>query len=303
MIQITAQMVKDLREKTGAGMMDCKKALSETGSVEAAVAYLREKGLAQAAKKAGRVAAEGLVGICVHGNVGAMVEVNCETDFVAKTPDFVQFVNDLANQVANDANLTAHANNVCDGELLNVSDLTTEKTARIGEKIAVRRFVRLNNGNAYGSYTHGGGAIGALVALEVADSAKANSAEVLALGKNIAMHVAAAAPLFLTRKEAGEEHLDAERAIYRNQALEQGKPEAVVERIVAGKIEKYFADVCLLEQVYVKDPDLSITKVVAAAEKEIGTSISVKAFVRFKVGEGIEKVTSDLAAEVAKMVS
>lgn len=308
---ITAQMVKDLREKTGAGMMDCKKALAEAGNMEGAIAYLREKGLAQAAKKAGRVAADGLVGICIQDGVAAMVEVNCETDFVAKTPEFGQLVSELAQQLVQ---AEVASEEVSDGDVMltrpfvgeagkTVGDVITEKVAKIGEKIAVRRLVRLSSANAYGSYIHSGGSIGAIVALQVADAGKAKSAEVLALAKNIAMHAAAAAPLFLNRSQVTTANLDAERAIYKAQALEQGKPEAVVDRIVSGKIEKYYGDVCLLEQAYVKDPDLTIAKVIAAAEKEIGCGIELKAFMRFKVGEGIEKVTSDLASEVAKMVA
>lgn len=278
-MQVTAEMVRDLREKTGAGMMDCKKALTEAGDMEAAITYLREKGLAAAAKKSGRVASEGLVAVVVEGHKAAIVEVNCETDFVAKNADFQALVYNLAERSLKVSDLIA-----------DTAALINDKIATIGEKIAIRRNVVLEGGDLYGAYLHAGGSIGVVVELKGASGAQQG------LAKDLAMHVAAAAPQFLSRSEVDAKTMDAERSILRNQVLEQGKPENMVDRIVDGKMEKYFSEVCLLEQKFVKDPDTVISKLLKDA------NVTLTRFVRYKVGEGIEKKTDDFAQEVAKMI-
>ncbi|MES2505024.1 MAG: translation elongation factor Ts [Myxococcota bacterium] len=278
-MQVTAEMVRELREKTGAGMMDCKKALMEAGSMDAAMTYLREKGLAAAAKKSGRVASEGLVAITVDGHKAGIVEVNCETDFVAKNEDFVRLVQDLAKRSLEVSDLAKDAESVIN-----------EKIGTIGEKIAIRRVNVLEGGDLYGAYIHAGGSIGALVELKGANASHQE------LAKGLAMHVAASAPAFLSREDVDSGTLEAERSILKNQVLEQGKPAAMVDRIVDGKIEKYYGEVCFLEQKFVKDPDKTITQLLS------GTGVSVTRFVRFKVGEGLEKKADDFAQEVAKMV-
>jgi elongation factor Ts len=300
---ITAGMVKELREKTGAGMMDCKKALTESdGDMEAAVTFLREKGLAAAAKKAGRIAAEGLVGAVIDGGAAALVEVNCETDFVAKNDDFIGLVNDLASHAAKtDAgDLDAMLDSKLDGDK-SVKDIVTEKISTIGENIALRRFARRTSGDAYGTYLHGGGKIGVLVELSVGD--KADDPSVQQLARDLAMHVASESPISVTREEVPQETIDSERAIFKQQALDQGKPEKIVDKIVDGRINKFFAESVLLEQAFIKDPDVTVKKLIAKVGGELSTSIELKGFDRFKVGEGIEKKQDNLAEEVAKMTS
>jgi elongation factor Ts len=312
-MSITAQMVKDLRDKTGAGMMDCKKALTENnGDMEAAVTFLREKGLAAAAKKAGRVAAEGLVGIFVQGNVAALAEVNCETDFVAKNDDFQRLVTDVTEHVALKNPGKVKAEDEGTGEALyaqafaknaekTVSDIVTEKVATIGENIGVRRFVRLEGGSVYGSYSHGGGNIGVLVELTLGDAGKADDEKVQGLARDLAMHVASEAPLALRREELDADIVEQERQIFRQQAVDSGKPENILDKIVEGRVQKFYGESCLLEQGFIKDPDVKVAKLVEQLGKELGTSIEVSRYARFKVGEGIEKKSDNLAEEVAKM--
>lgn len=313
MTQITAQMVKDLREKTGAGMMDCKKALAETGSFDAAVDYLREKGLAAAAKKAGRVASEGTVAICVKDNVAAMVELNCETDFVARNPEFQRLAESIAAQVirsmravtkAGDMNvdLDALGNEKFPDSGRTVTELVNEKVGTIGEKISIRRAVALCGGNAHGAYIHSGGSIGAVVELQLAEAAKAGSDAVKGLARDLAMHVAAANPPFMTRDKVDAATIEHEKHIFKQQMLELKKPEAVMAKIIEGKMEKFYEENCFVEQKFIKDPDQSITKVISAASTAAGTGISALGYVRFKVGEGLEKKADDFASEVAKMV-
>ncbi|MBL4818032.1 MAG: elongation factor Ts [Deltaproteobacteria bacterium] len=278
-MQISASMVRELRDKTGAGMMDCKKALTESGNMENAVTFLREKGLAAAQKKAGRVASEGLVGLVVEGNKAGMVEVNCETDFVAKNEDFKKLVQDLAKRSLRVPDL-----------IKDTESLINDKIATIGEKIALRRVEVLEGGDLYGSYLHAGGSIGCLVEL------KGALPEHQDLARDLAMHVAASAPVFLNREAVDTKTLEAERHILATQTREQGKPENMIERIVNGKIEKYYSEVCFLEQKFVKDPDKTIQKLLQEA------GVTVIRFVRFKVGEGLEKKADDFAQEVAKMV-
>ena len=302
MAEISAKVVMDLRGRTGCGMMDCKKALAACdGDIEKAIDYLREKGLAKAAKKQSRIAAEGLVGayICAKCNTGALVEVNCETDFVANTPEFKEMVNAIAKQivVSDPADVDALLATKLDGTEGTVSDMVTEKTAKIGEKISVRRFVRYaaTNGTV-DSYIHMGGKVGVLLQAEceVNDNVK----EVL---HDVSLQIAAASPVapeYVTRDQVNPEHLHHETEILAAQARNEGKPEKIIEKMVQGRINKFYEEVCLLEQIYVKDGE---SRVGAMIEKRApGTKIV--AFTRYKMGDGIEKKVSDLAAEVAEQI-
>ncbi len=300
MAEITATMVKDLREKTAAGMMDCKKALQATdGDFDAAVTWLREKGLAAVAKKAGRIAAEGLVGIFHEGDVAALVEVNCETDFVAKNPDFQAFVKALAGVVAKDSpsDIDALAGKQLDGKT--VKEQLTDKIATIGENMSLRRLARAKG--VLGAYSHMGGSIGVIVELDVEDAGKASSDTVKALAKDVAMQVAASSPTILVREQADASVIEAEKSIAREKAKAEGKPEKILDKIAEGAANKWYAENVLLEQSFVKDDKLSVQKHVEKIAKELGTKVTVKAFHRFKVGEGLEKKADDFAAEVAKM--
>ncbi|NLK95649.1 MAG: elongation factor Ts [Clostridiales bacterium] len=300
---ITAQSVKELRERTGAGMMDCKKALTKTeGDIEKAIEFLREKGLAAAAKKAGRVAAEGLVKTVVSDDKkrAAIVEVNCETDFVAANDQFIGFVDKLAKLVLDtDVNTVEELSEVkFDGDKT-VKESITELIATLGENMTVRRFKKfaVNNGVVQ-SYIHGGGRIGVVVEV-TCDTESDVLAEV---AKELCMQVAAANPLFLSEADVDQEAIEKEREIYRVQALNEGKPEKIVEKMVDGRIKKYYKEVCLLDQQWVKDGDKSISKFIDEKSKEVGSPITVTSFVRFERGEGIEKVVEDFAAEVAKQM-
>lgn len=290
MAAITAALVKELREKSGAGMMDCKKALSETdGNLDAAVDWLRTKGLATAAKKAGRVASEGLVGVVVDGGKGAVIEVNSETDFVAKNAQFQSFVKAVAGvALACGGDVEAVKAAAYPGASRSVADELTDMIATIGENMNVRRAAALTGGTVV-SYLHNaaGDGIGKIAVLVAMDGGNE------ALGKQVAMHVAAANPLFLSRDDVDQEALDRERAVLSEQARESGKPEEIIEKMVDGRMRKYYEDVCLLEQVYVIDGESKVSKVAAAAGAKI------TGFVRFALGEGIEKKEEDFAAEVA----
>ncbi|MBY8821360.1 translation elongation factor Ts [Sphingomonas colocasiae] len=302
MAEITAALVKELRDRSGAGMMDCKKALAETnGDIEAAIDWLRTKGLAAAAKKAGRTAAEGLVGVAVAGTKGAAVEVNSETDFVAKNEQFQEFVGTVA-KLSLDANgdidaLAAAA--FGNGET--VAEKLTSNIATIGENQNLRRTRALSvDQGAVVSYVHnaaapGMGKIGVLVALESA--APADKLE--ALGKQLAMHIAAAFPLALNEDGLDSAMVERERAIATEKAAESGKPAEIVAKMVEGSIAKFRKENALLSQLFVMDNKTKISDVVAAAGKEAGSEIVLKDYVRFQLGEGIEKETSDFAAEVA----
>jgi len=302
MAEITAATVKELRERTGAGMMDCKKALAETnGEMEAAIDWLRAKGLAAAAKKAGRTAAEGLVGVAVEGNRGAVVEVNSETDFVAKNElfqDFVRNVARIALEKGADVDLISGAPYPAGGT---VAEALTENIAKIGENQSLRRAALLEVGEgAIVSYVHnqvapGLGKIGVLVALESAAPAET----VQALGKQIAMHVAAAHPLALTADELPPVLIERERAIAMEKAKESGKPQNIVEKMVEGGLAKFRKENALLTQLFVIDNKTPVAEVVASAAKDAGTGIELKGFVRFQLGEGIERKQEDFAAEVA----
>ena len=300
---ITAKLVKELRERTGSGMMDCKKALTETnGDIEKAVEFLREKGLAAAAKKAGRVAAEGQVVTFTaeDGKTATIVEVNCETDFVADNEQFTSFAAKIAEIAAgsNASNVEELEAEKFEGDKT-VKEALTELIAPLGENMTIRRFEKVSVDNGVvKTYIHGGGRIGVVVKLEC----ETESPVVEEVAKELCMQVAAASPLFLSKDDVDQEALEKEKEIYRVQALNEGKPEKIVDKMVMGRIQKYFKEVCLLEQLWVKDGDKSITKFVEEKAKEVGSPITVKSFVRYERGEGIEKVEEDFAAEVAKQM-
>jgi elongation factor Ts len=285
---ITAAMVKELRERTQAGMMDCKKALTaEDGDMDKAIEYLREKGLAAAAKKAGRIAAEGVVASCVEGSVGVLVEVNCETDFVANTDNFRSFAKNVAEHIAKVA--PKDENELMDQPFFadnskTIKDLVSDATVSIGEKISIRRFVRYEDNNGIEEvYIHMMGKIGVLLEVEGCDDK--------VLLHDIAMHIAASNPLFIDKAVVPTENLEKEKEILRAQALNEGKPEKIVDKMVIGRIEKYYKEVCLLEQPFVKDPDKAVKELLPAGAK-------ITRFARFERGEGIEKRVDNFAAEV-----
>jgi elongation factor Ts len=302
MAEITAATVKELRERTGAGMMDCKKALGETnGDMEAAIDWLRTKGLAAAAKKAGRIAAEGLVGAAVLGTMGALVEVNSETDFVAKNEQFQDFVRNVA-QIAlatgGDVEELARAQYPGNGT---VAEMLTSNIATIGENQSLRRAARLEVGKgAVVSYVHtavapGLGRIGVVVALE----SDADAAALAELGKQLAQHIAALNPRALRGEELDAELIERERAIAQEKAAESGKPAEIVEKMVEGAVAKFRKENSLLSQLFVRDNKTRVEDVIVAEAKRLGSDIILKDYVRFELGEGIERKESDFAAEVA----
>jgi elongation factor Ts len=303
MAEVTAALVKELREKTGAGMMDCKRALGESGGdIEAAVDWLRKKGLSAAAKKAGRVAAEGLIGVATRGPVGAIVEVNSETDFVARNQAFQSFVR-TASELALDGNgkIDALKESEFPGTGRTVLEEQTHLIATIGENIVLRRMKRLSTeaGGVF-SYVHnslgpGLGKIGVLVTL----ASGAPAARLAELGKQLAMHIAAANPLYLDITSVPQAALDRERAVLREQAQASGKSDSVVERMVEGRLRKFYEEFVLLEQIFVVDQETKISKVIEQASRTAGAPIRVESFVRFALGEGVERQPTDFAAEVA----
>ncbi|HKK36725.1 MAG TPA: translation elongation factor Ts [Paracoccaceae bacterium] len=294
---ITASMVKELRDQTGAGMMDAKKALTETdGDMEAAVDWLRTKGLAKAAKKAGRTAAEGLVAVATKGGVGVAVEVNAETDFVARNAEFQAMVRDIAQAALAVDDLAGLLAADLGGKTVEAT--VTDKVATVGENMAVRRISKAT-GDVVAAYVHnaateGMGKIGVLVALTGSDKAAMET-----IGKQVAMHVAATNPAALTEKDLDPALVEREKQILTEQARESGKPEGVIEKMIVGRLNKFFQEVCLLKQSFVIDPDLTVEKAV----KQAGEDIEVVGFVRLEVGEGIEKEAEDFAAEVAKTMA
>ncbi|WP_290061009.1 translation elongation factor Ts [Paraclostridium bifermentans] len=298
---ITAQMVKELRETTGAGMMDCKKALQEAeGNMERAIDLLREKGLSKAAKKSDRIAAEGLVAIEMNADntVGAIVEINSETDFVAKNEDFKTFVKDvaemaLATEKEDVAGLLTESHK--EGAL---SEVLNNRIATIGEKLDIRRFEKVSTNGQVAGYIHGGGKIGVLVELET----EARDADVLAMGKDIAMQVAAMNPKYVSKDDVDQDYIAHETEILTQQALNEGKPANIVEKMIKGRLEKQLKEVCLVEQAFVKNPDLTIKQLVEDVAKKVGSEIKVARVVRFEVGEGIEKKEENFAEEVAKQL-
>ena len=303
MAQITAALVKDLREKTGAGMMDCKKALAETdGDMEAAIDWLRKKGLSAAAKKSSRVAAEGLVGVYTADNAGAAIEINAETDFVARNVLFQDFV-ETATKLALEAKGDVEALKALPhpGENRSVTERLTQLVATIGENMAIRRAATLVvDPGIVASYVHtaarpGLGRIGVLVALESSGD-KGRLAE---LGKHLAMHVAAANPQFLSIDAVDAAVLEREKAIYRDQATASEKPADIVEKMVEGRVRKYYEEVVLTEQAYIMEDKTKVGKTVEEAAAEIGAPVKIAGFVRYGLGEGIQKEKKDFASEVA----
>ena len=286
--EISAKSVKDLRDKTGAGMMDCKRAIKDTdGDAEKAIELLRERGLAKAGKRGGRATSEGTVSIAIDGSVAAMVEVGCETDFVARTDLFVEFGKQLAETAAKDASIDSPDSLLkasIDGET--VADKVNAAISRLGENIVVKRVTRLDAGasGVAGGYVHAGGKLGVAVAL----ATEGSGAELETLAKDVAMHVAAAdpSPIAVDRSGIDSALLDSERSIYRNQALQSGKPEGVVEKIVEGRINKYLSEICLVEQAFVKDPDRTVGDLLRDVGASVGAEIAVNGYQRYKLGEG-----------------
>ena len=299
---ITASMVKELREITGAGMMDCKKALNETnGNMDEAVEFLRKNGEAKAVKKAGRIAAEGIVmADVVDDKAAAIVEVNSETDFVAKNDEFKDFVANVVKQAlaTSSADMDAFLAEtwVADASQT-VKDALVAKIARIGENLNIRRFEKLESDGCIVSYIHGGGRIGVLVD---ADTDVVND-EVKKCLRNVAMQIAAMTPKYVSREEVSQEYLDKEKEILLAQAKQENpnKPDNIIEKMIIGRLNKELKEVCLLDQVYVQDSDLTVGKYVEKVAKENGANLSIKRFIRFETGEGIEKKKEDFAAEVA----
>ncbi|GAA3659469.1 translation elongation factor Ts [Asaccharospora irregularis] len=302
MANITAQMVKELRESTGAGMMDCKKALVEAeADMERAVDILREKGLSKAAKKADRVAAEGLVAIEINDDAtcAAMVEVNSETDFVAKNEDFKIFVKDAAMMaLSTDKEDVEGLLSETHAEGISLQEVLNNRVAKIGEKLDFRRFTKISTNGQVAGYIHGAGKIGVLVEMET----EARSPEVLAMGKDVAMQVAAMNPKYVSRDEVDEEYIAHEKEILKQQALNEGKPANIVEKMIIGRLDKQLKEVCLLEQTFVKNPDITVKQLVEDVAKKVGSEIKVSRVVRFEVGEGIEKREENFAEEVAKQL-
>lgn len=288
---VTAQMVKELREKTGAGMMDCKKALTENnGDMEKAIDWLREKGIAKAAKKADRIAAEGLTTVEVDGNTAVIAEVNSETDFVAKNENFKNLIQEISKFLLakKPSSVEAALNeNINDNETL--AEYLNNAIAKIGEKISLRRFeiVEKSGNEVFGAYLHMGGRIGVLSVLEGADEETA---------KDIAMHVAAVRPRYVNRDEVAAEEVEREKEVLKQQALNEGKPENIVEKMVIGRLNKFFEEICLVDQAFVKDPDQKVGKYVQSKGG------SVKSFVRYEVGEGMERREDNFAEEVMQQM-
>ncbi|MGY9106710.1 MAG: translation elongation factor Ts [Alphaproteobacteria bacterium] len=306
MAAISAGLVKELRDKTGAGMMDCKKALTENdGDMEEAVDWLRTKGLAAAAKKAGRVASEGLVGATTSDKSGALIEGNSETDFVSRNPDFQAFVKNLTDvALAENGETASIISAQYPGTGRTVEEELTHQISTIGENISIRRAQTVSVGNGVvTSYVHsalspGLGKIGVLLALE----SDGDVAKLDAIAKQLAMHVAAAHPDCISKDEVLADDLERERKVLREQAADSGKPAEIIEKMVEGRIRKYYEEVCLLEQTFVIDNETKIAKVLEDASKDIGSDIKVSGFIRYGLGEGIEKEEIDFAAEVAATV-
>ena len=288
---ISASLVKDLREKTGAGMLDCKKALEATnGDMDAAIDYLREKGIAKAAKKAERIAAEGLADILVEGNKAVIVEINSETDFVAKNAEFKELVSEIASAIIKGNPKTSEDVLKLESNGSTIEDLIVAKTSKIGEKLSFRRFIRLekNDSQVFGSYIHMGGKIAVLTLLD------GNNEEV---AKDVAMHAAAMRPTYVRKEDVPTDTLDKERTILKEQAINEGKSPEIAEKMVEGRIRKFYEEVCLEEQDFIKDGDLKVSKYVSNNDSKIVEMI------RYEVGEGMEKREENFAEEVAKQIN
>ncbi len=300
----TAKDVKELREMTGCGMMDCKKALTETdGDMDKAVEFLREKGLATAAKKAGRIAAEGIVKSYIDGNVGVLVEVNSETDFVAKNEEFQEFVLDVAKTVAKENPADVDALKACTCGDTTIGDMLTAKIAKIGENMNIRRFARVETNGVVADYIHAAGKIGVLVEAEAADTP-----EVKECLRNVAMQIAALNPKYLSSDDVPEEYKEHEKEILMAQAKNDpknaSKPDNIIEKMITGRLAKELKEVCLLEQEYVKAENKeTVAKYIEQVSKAVGSDVKLKSFARFETGEGLEKREDDFAAEVASMMN
>lgn len=299
----TAQDVKTLREKTGCGMMDCKKALTQAdGNMDAAIDILREQGLAKQAKKASRIAAEGVAYAATNADatVGVVVEINSETDFVAKNDDFMNFVKTVADTIIekNPADVDALLTEKATGSDVTVADLLQEKVLTIGENIKIRRFARYEG--AVATYIHAGGKIGVMVNFETDVAGKDGFAE---YGKDIAMQIAAVNPSYLQKSDVPDEVIEHEKAIMTEQVINEGKPEAIAQKIVLGKIGKYYEENCLVNQAFVKDNKMTVEQYTDKVAKDLGGSIKIIGFVRFEKGEGLEKRSDNLADEVAKQLA
>ncbi|MBY8915216.1 translation elongation factor Ts [Nitratireductor sp. L1-7-SE] len=302
-MSITAAMVKELREKSGAGMMDCKTALTENnGDMEAAMDWLRKKGIAKADKKAGRTAAEGLIGVASDANSAVVVEVNSETDFVARNDAFQALVSNIATvALGTDGSIDAVSSATYPATGKSVADTVKDAIGTIGENMTLRRSAKLSVENgAVASYVHnavtdGLGKLGVLVAIETTGNADAARA----FGRQVAMHVAATNPLALTEADVDPAAVAREKDIFSDQARQSGKPENIIEKMVEGRLRKFFEEVVLLKQAFVMNPDLTVEKALAEAEKEIGAPAKIVGFVRFALGEGVEREETDFAAEVA----
>lgn len=299
----TAKDVKELREMTGCGMMDCKKALTETdGDKEKAVEVLREKGLAKVAKKAGRIAAEGMVKSYMNGNVGVVVEVNSETDFVAKNQEFQDFVGEIAKTIADTNPADVEALEAAAYGEGTIKDLVNEKISKIGENMNIRRFARIETTGVVVDYIHAGGKIGVLVEAEAADAPEVREAL-----RNVAMQVAALNPKYLSSNDVSDEYKEHEKSILiaqlKNDPKNANKPDNIIEKMIGGRLAKELKEVCLLEQLYVKAENKeSVAQYLDMVSKKVGSPVVLKQFVRFETGEGLEKKQDDFAAEVASMV-
>jgi elongation factor Ts len=296
-MSISAAMVRDLREKTSAGMLDCKKALEETkGDFEAAVEWLRKKGLSSAAKKADRLASEGMVTAYTSGNTGVLLEVNSETDFVAKNDAFKAFVKDVATLVATKKPASVEAlAEVATSSGAKVGDVLKETIAKIGENLVIRRFERYDGAGLVHTYIHGDGKIGVMVEL----TTNSNNEAVRTFANDICLHAAAMNPLALSPDQVPTEVVEKEREILKAKALEQGKKPEMLDKIVGGQINKFLAESCLLEQAFVKNPDLKVKDYMAETGKKVGENFSIKRFTRYELGEGLQKRANNFAEEVA----
>ncbi len=304
MAEITASMVKELREKTGAGMMECKKALTEAnGDIEESIKVLRKKGLAAADKKAGRITSEGLVGVEIQNDAAAIVEINCETDFVSKNDDFQELLRTVGKLIVDekidDMETLLDKKYPGDAEGHTVQQVVSMKIAKIGENISIRRFERLEaaDNETFGSYIHGNGSIGVLVKIKY-DGGEEGAWQDTA--KEVAMHAAALAPKFTHRDQVTEKDLETEKEIARDQAIKSGKPENIVEKIVSGKMEKFYGESVLLEQPFVRDDKVTVQQFLDRQGKNLGGKGEVVTHIRYKLGEGIEKRSDNFAEEVAK---
>ena len=306
-MSITAQMVKELRIKSSAGMMDCKKALSETnGDMDAAIDWLRKKGLATASKKSGRIASEGLIAIYIEDNSGSVVEVNSETDFVARNNEFQDFVSSVAKiSLKNNGDLEGILKTKYFDSEKNVEEILTDKIAKIGENMSLRRtkVLSVSNGIIAG-YVHNSvnenlGKIGVLVSLE----SNADKSALKKLGKELAMHIAATAPASISINDLSSDIVERERSVLIEQAMSSGKPEEIAKKIVEGRLKKFYSDVVLLEQTFVMDGETKVIDAINKLSKELDTAIQIKNFIRFNLGEGIEKDNKNFADEVAEQLS